>query len=101
MNQKEKNIKKDLEDVNNVFFGVICIKHHFLQTICLKHKICKEWIFLKKYQKLDIEGAILDEEQLKKHMEKIAIQHTLKQKSDKSTYPIPQMLTNYLLIKST
>ena len=56
---------------------------------------------MKKYQKLDIEGAILDEEQLKKHMEKIAIQHTLKQKSDKSTYPIPQMLTNYGLIKST
>ena len=56
---------------------------------------------MKKYQKLDIEGAILDEEQLKKHMEKIAIQHTLKQQSDKSTYPIPQMLTNYTLIKST
>ena len=56
---------------------------------------------MKKYQKLDIEGAILDEEQLKKHMEKIAIQHTLKSKSDKNTYPIPQMLTNYGLIKST
>jgi len=56
---------------------------------------------LRKYQKLDIEGAILDEEQLKKHMEKIAIQHTLKSKSDKNTYPIPQMLTNYGLIKST
>lgn len=47
---------------------------------------------MRKYQKLDIEGAILDEEQLKKHMEKIAIQHTLKSKSDKNTYPIPQML---------
>lgn len=56
---------------------------------------------MRKYQKLDIEGAILDEEQLKKHMEKIAIQHTLKSKSDKNTYPIPQMLTNYGLIKST
>ena len=56
---------------------------------------------MRKYQKLDIEGAILDEEQLKKHMEKIAIQHTLKQKSDKSTYPIPQMLANYTLIKNT
>ena len=56
---------------------------------------------MRKYQKLEIEGAILDEEQLKKHMEKIAIQHTLKSKSDKSTYPIPQMLANYTLIKST
>ena len=56
---------------------------------------------MRKYQKLDIEGAILDEEQLKKHMEKIAIQHTLKSNSDKNTYPIPQMLTNYGLIKRT
>ena len=37
---------------------------------------------MKKYQKLEIEGAILDEEQLKAHMEKIAIQHTLKNKSN-------------------
>jgi len=49
----------------------------------------KEWIFLKKYQKLDIEGAVLDEEQLKKHLEKMAIQHTLRVKSNKSTYPVP------------
>ncbi len=55
---------------------------------------------MKKYQKLEIEGAILDEEQLKAHMEKIAIQHTLKSKSNKSTYPIPQMLENYAKIKS-
>ena len=55
---------------------------------------------MKKYQKLEIEGAILDEEQLKAHMEKIAIQHTLKSKSNKSTYPIPQMIENYKKIKS-
>ena len=55
---------------------------------------------MKKYQKLEIEGAILDEEQLKAHMEKIAIQHTLKNKSNKSTYPIPQMLENYAKIKN-
>ena len=53
---------------------------------------------MRKYKKLDIEGAILDEEQLKKHMEKIAIQHTLKQKSDKSTYPIPRLIENYEII---
>ena len=34
------------------------------------HNSCEEWIFLKKYQKLDIEGAVLDEEQLKNHLEK-------------------------------
>ncbi len=55
---------------------------------------------MKKYQKLEIEGAILDEEQLKAHMEKIAIQHTLKNKSNKSTYPVPQMLENYAKIKN-
>ena len=60
----------------------------------------KEWIFLKKYQKLNIEGAILDEEQLKKHLEKIAMQHILKSKSNKSTYPIPQLLDNYVKIKN-
>ena len=54
---------------------------------------------MKKYQKLEIEGAILDEEQLKAHMEKIAIQHTLKAKSNKNTYPVPQMLENYATIK--
>ena len=55
---------------------------------------------MKKYQKLEIEGAILDEEQLKAHMEKIAIQHTLKAKSNKNTYPVPQMLENYTTIKN-
>ena len=55
---------------------------------------------MKEYQKLEIEGAILDEEQLKAHMEKIAIQHTLKAKSNKNTYPVPQMLENYTTIKN-
>ena len=55
---------------------------------------------MKKYQKLDIEGAILDEEQLKKHLEKMAMQHTLRVKSSKSTYPIPFLLKNYLKIKN-
>ena len=55
---------------------------------------------MKKYQKLDIEGAILDEDQLEKHLEKIAIQHTLKAKSNPDTYPVPQMLENYATIKN-
>ena len=55
---------------------------------------------MKKYQKLDIEGAILDEEQLKKHLEKMAMQHTLRAKSSKVTFPIPQLLDNYMKIKN-
>ena len=55
---------------------------------------------MKKYQKLDIEGAILDEEQLKKHLEKMAMQHTLRAKSSKSTYPVPLLLDNYIKIKN-
>ena len=55
---------------------------------------------MKEYQRLDIEGAILDEEQLKKHLEKMAMQHTLRAKSSKHTYPIPQMLENYAIIKN-
>ena len=54
---------------------------------------------MKKYQKINIESAILDEEQLKKHLEKMAMQHTLKAKSNKNTYPIPVLLDNYLSIK--
>ena len=53
-----------------------------------------------RYQKLDIEGAILDEEQLKKHLEKMAMQHLLTAKSSKSTYPVPQLLENYIKIKN-
>ena len=54
---------------------------------------------MKKYQKLDIEGVILDEEQLKRHLEKMAMQHILRIKSSKSTYPIPLVLENYIKIK--
>lgn len=55
---------------------------------------------MKKYQKLNIEGAILDEEQLKKQLEKLAMEHTLTNKSKKSTYPISQLIENYEIIKN-
>ena len=55
---------------------------------------------MKKYKKLEIEGAILDEEQLKKHLEKMAMQHTLRAKSSKGTYPVPILLENYIKIKN-
>lgn len=48
---------------------------------------------------LQIDGAILDKEQLQKHLENIAITHNLKEKSDKNTYPIPRLIENYEIIK--
>lgn len=54
---------------------------------------------MRNFQKLNIEGAILDVEQLKNHLEKMAMQHTLKKQSNKNTYPIPQLLENYVKIK--
>ena len=54
---------------------------------------------MRNFQKLNIEGAILDEEQLKNHLEKMAMQHTLKKQSNKNTYPIPQLLENYVKIR--
>ena len=55
---------------------------------------------MKKYQNLSIEGAILDEEQLKSQLEKIGMKYSLKHKTNKNTYPIPQLLENYKMIKS-
>ena len=55
---------------------------------------------MKNYKKLVIDGTILDEEQLKQLMEKLAMQHTLVSKSSKYTYPIPQLLDNYTKIKN-
>lgn len=55
---------------------------------------------MRKNNKINIESAILDEEQLKKHLEKMAMQHILKNKSDKSTYPVPQLIENYETIKT-
>ena len=55
---------------------------------------------MKKYQKIDKEGAVLYEEQLKKHLEKMAMQHTLRSKSSRNTYPVPLLLENYIKIKN-
>ena len=49
---------------------------------------------------LQIDGAILDKHQLDKHLENIAINHNLKEKSDKNTYPIPRLIENYEIIKA-
>ena len=70
-----------------------------MQTIT---KNCKEWDFLSASNSnriLQIDGAILDKNQLEKHLENIAITHNLKEKSQKQTYPIPRLIENYEVIK--
>ena len=54
---------------------------------------------MKKYKNLKIEGAILNEKQLEEYLKKISLQHNIGKKSDKLTYPIPQLLENYNIIK--
>lgn len=55
---------------------------------------------LNKNRILQIDGAVLDKNQLEKHLENIAITHNLKEKSDKGTYPIPRLMENYEVIKT-
>ncbi len=54
---------------------------------------------LKQYKKLKITGTILEKSQLENYLEKIASSHNIVPKSQKDTYPIPQMLDNYKIIK--
>ena len=49
----------------------------------------------------DIQGIVLDKEQLKTYLENIASDHILKSKSDKRTYPIPEMEKNFEYITKT
>ena len=55
---------------------------------------------MKNYESLKIDGVLLDEEHLKKYLEKIALQHLVTKKSNRITYPIPQMIENYYIIKN-
>ena len=55
---------------------------------------------LNKNRVLQIDGTILDKNQLEKHMENIAITHSIKEKSDKDTYPVPRLIENYEVIKA-
>jgi len=54
--------------------------------------------FLKQYKVLNIKGAILDRQQLNSYLEKIAITHNVKNKSNKNTYPVPRMIDNFKVI---
>lgn len=50
---------------------------------------------MKVAETLNIKGILLNKEQLKSYLESIASDHTLKDRSDKDTYPIPRMLENF------
>lgn len=50
---------------------------------------------------LSVKGIVLDKEQLKNYLENLASDHTLKPKSDKETYPIPEVEKNFEYITKT
>lgn len=53
---------------------------------------------MKKYKILNINGAVLDKNQLENYLQKIASDHILTNRSDKNTYPIPRVKENYEFI---
>ena len=59
----------------------------------------KEWNFLKVNKVLKINGTLLDKKQLENHLQKVASNHNLNNKSEKNTYPVPQMLENFKIIE--
>ena len=46
---------------------------------------------------LNIEGALLNKQELYEHIKKVAAAHNTKSESEKITYPIPRMIENYNL----
>ena len=48
---------------------------------------------------LKINGTLLDKSQLENHLQKVASSHNLSNKSQKDTYPVPQMLENFKVIE--
>lgn len=53
------------------------------------------------YRYLNIKGAVLDNYQLEKYMEKIATSHDVELTSNIATYPIPRLKDNYKFIEKT
>lgn len=53
------------------------------------------------YRYLNIKGAVLDNYQLEKYMEKIATSHDVELTSNIATYPIPRLKDNYRFIEKT
>ena len=54
---------------------------------------------MKENQKLKITGTMLEKSQLEKHLEKIASSHNTTSKSQKDTYPVPQLIENFKTIE--
>ena len=50
---------------------------------------------------LKLNGTLLDKNQLENHLQKIAANHNIKTKSDKETYPVPELKENFEFIKET
>lgn len=50
---------------------------------------------------ISLKGIVLDKEQIKNYLENLASDHTLKSKSNKETYPIPEMERNFEYITKT
>ena len=48
---------------------------------------------------LKINGTLVDKNQLKNHLQKIASSHNLSNQSQKDTYPVPHMLENFKVIE--
>ncbi len=56
---------------------------------------------MKKYNKLNIRGTLLDRGQFAKHIEKTASEHSIKSFSKKETFPIPNLIQDYKFILET
>ena len=54
---------------------------------------------MKENRKLKITGTMLEKSQLENHLERIAASHNITTKSQKETYPIPQLIENYKAIE--
>ena len=56
---------------------------------------------MRKYNKLNIRGTLLDRNQFAKHIEKTASEHSIKSFSKKDTFPIPNLIQDYKFILET
>ena len=54
---------------------------------------------MKENKKLKITGTMLEKSQLEKHLEKIASNHNTMAKTQKDTYPVPQLIENFKTIE--
>lgn len=55
---------------------------------------------MKEEKVLKINGTMLDKKQLENHLQKIASNHNIKNKSKKETYPVPHMIENFRTIET-